>query len=293
MPSKQCIAIETILRTARDLRLRNFDATTALKAKRKQNSKRYIPPRAVRLVMRPECRRIAATTCYTIGKGSKCILYFHGGSYVDPPLIFHWRFLQVLTRRAGVSAVLPLYGRAPQHRCERTVLHMARVYKDVCKRFGVENVIIMGDSAGGGLALALTEYLSNKGVALPQKVVLLSPWLDVDMTGEYPNEAEDPTLSKTELTTFGAAYRGNLPVGHYLASPLFGLTKNMPPLYVYVGEGEMFLSDCQKLKTRADELDIFCQLKTYPEMPHVFVAYPMPDANEAKDDIVRLVSEED
>lgn len=291
MPSKQCIAIEKILRTARDLRLRSFDPTSALRAKRRQNAKRYIPPRAVRLIMRPECRRIASTTCYTIGKGSKCVLYFHGGSYVDPPLIFHWRFLQVLTRRAGCSAVLPLYGRAPQHKCERTVLHMARVYKDVCKRFGVENVIIMGDSAGGGLALALTEYLAKKGAELPQKVVLLSPWLDVDMTGEYPNEDSDPTLSKVELTTFGAAYRRDLPVGNYLASPLFGVTDKLPPLYVYVGENEMFLYDCIKLKRNCDSVGVFCQLKTYPDMPHVFVEYPMPDANEAKDEIVRLVSE--
>lgn len=292
MPSKQCIAIEKILRAGSDLRLKNFDPVQAIKAKRKQNAQRYKLPRSVSLVIRPKRRVIAATTCYSMGKGSKCILYFHGGSYVDPPLIFHWRFLQVLTRQANVCAVLPLYGRAPQHKCHRTVLHMARVYKEVCHRFGVENVILMGDSAGGGLALALTEYLSNKGVALPQKTILLSPWLDVDMTGDYANESQDATLSVQELKVYGASYRRDLPVGYYLCSPLFGLTKRMPPLYVFVGEAELFLSDCKQLKRRADELGIFCQLNTYPEMPHVFVEYPMPDAKQAKEEIVRLVKEQ-
>lgn len=289
MASKQCEAFAAILSKARDMRVKNFDPQVALREKRKQNSKRYKLPRAVSLVLRPRKRLIAATTCYSIGKGSKCVLYFHGGSYVDPPLIFHWRFLQVLTRQAGVCAVLPIYGRAPQHKCERTVLHMARVYKEVCNRFGLENVIVMGDSAGGGLCLALCEYLSNKKVPLPKMAVLLSPWLDVDMTGEYPNEAEDPTLSICELTTYGASYRRDLPVGHYLCSPLFGVVKPLPPLYVYVGEREMFLYDCLKLKQRCDQLGVECNLKTYPEMPHVFVEYPMPDANEAKEEIIELV----
>lgn len=291
MVSKQCQTFENLIRLARDLRLKNFDPTEAVEIKRKQNARRYKLPRSVLLAIRPEKRVIARTTCYSIGKGSKCVLYFHGGSYVDPPLIFHWRFLQVLTRRAGVCAVLPLYGRAPQHKCERTVLHMARVYKEVCNRFGVENVIIMGDSAGGGLALALTEYLSQKGVELPQKLILLSPWLDVDMTGEYDNQEADPALSVAELKTFGASYRADLPVGHYLCSPLFGLPKKMPPMYVYVGTAEIFLSDCKKLKQRADELGLQCTLKIYPDMPHVFVVYPMPDANEAKSEIIDLVKE--
>lgn len=292
MKSKQCVAIEAVLKAARDLRVKDFDESKAIAEKRRQNSKRYRPPRAVELIIRPQKRVIAATTCYRLGKGAKCLLYFHGGSYVDPPLIFHWRFLQVLARRAGVSVVLPLYGRAPQHKCERTVLHMARVYKEVCKRFGVENVVVMGDSAGGGLALALCEYLANKNVPQPKQIILLSPWLDVDMTGDYPNEKDDPTLSKQELTTFGRCYRRGLPQGHYLASPLFGLSKKLAPITIYVGEAEMFLYDCIRLKEKADETGADVTLKTYADMPHVFVVYPMPDANQAKDEIVAMLSEQ-
>lgn len=291
MKSKQCTAVENILKTARDLRLKSFEPQAAIAEKRKQNSKKYLPPKAVRLIIRPQKRVIASTTCYRMGKGTTCVLFFHGGSYVDPPLIFHWRFLQVLCRRAGVSAVLPLYGRAPQHRCERTVLHMVRVYKEVCKRFGAENVVVMGDSAGGGLALALCEYLVQKRVAQPKQIVLLSPWLDVDMQGEYPNESDDNTLSKTELVTFGTCYRRRLPCGHYLASPLFGLRQGLAPITVFVGEAEMFLHDCLRLKQRADELGVQLTLKSYADMPHDFVVYPIPDANAAKDELIALLTE--
>lgn len=291
MKSKQCAAIEALLRKAKPLRTHN-DLQQALERKRKQNSKRYKLPKTVQLIVRPSKLTIAKTTCYKLGKGSTCVLYFHGGSYVDPPLIFHWRFLQQLVREIDVTVYLPLYGRAPQHKCSRTVLHMVRVYRALAEKWGAENIVVMGDSAGGGLALAMCEYLANKNRPQPRRVILLSPWVDVDMTGEYSSQTEtDVALNLEELKCFGKAYRRQLPVGHYLASPLFGLTDKLAETDVFVGGSELFLHDCEKLKEIADGKGVKLNLHVYDEMQHVFLMYPIPEAKEARKKVEELITE--
>ncbi len=289
MKSRQCVAVESLLRKAKPLR-EHEDLHKELAKKRRQNSRKYKLPRSVKLVMHPEKVTIAKTTCYKLGSGKLCVMYLHGGSYVDPPLVFHWRFLQQLTREVPVSVVLPLYGRAPQHRCSRTVLHMVRVYMQLAEEWGAENIVVMGDSAGGGLALAMCEYLANKNKPQPRKIILMSPWVDVDMTGDYSSQFEsDLALNLDELRYFGAAYRHELPKGYYLASPLFGLTDKLAETHVFVGGAELFLPDCEKLKKLADEKNVNMSLYKYDDMQHVFLLYPIPEAKEARKQLEEIL----
>lgn len=291
MKSTQYVAIEALMRGAKALKLANLNPERELERKRLQNSKRYKLPRPVQLIMQPKKLSIAKTTCFKLGSGKTCVLYFHGGSYVDPPLVFHWRFLQHLVKEADVTVYLPLYGRAPQHHCSRTVLHMRKLYSELLDVYDSKDVVIMGDSAGGGLALALCENLVEKGFPVPKQAILLSPWLDVDMTGDYTeSEKADPILIVDELRYFGQCYRAQLPQGHYMASPIFGLSKKLPKLHVLVGESELFLSDCVKLKQMADDVGADVSLYTYPDMPHVFVMYPIPEAKQGREKVVELLT---
>lgn len=280
MKSKQSAAVEALLKRAKALRA--LVEGDELQRKRRQNSKKYKLPRVVKAVLRPKKAVIAGTTCYFVGKGQRCVLYFHGGSYVDPPLVFHWRFLQQLTRETGVSALLPLYGRAPQHQCENTVVHVKNVYMKVAERCGVNNLIVMGDSAGGGLALALCEYLARHNLPQPQKLILFSPWVDVDMTGDYSAQSNDLALDEDLLRLFGRAYRGDLPKRHYMASPLFGVTQKLAPMHVFVGDAELFYPDCLALQRAAEKAGAQMTLYVYPEMQHVFLLYPIPEAKTAR-----------
>lgn len=290
MKSKQSTVIDAILRKAKALHVRAFNPNDALEKKRKQNSSRYKVPQSVKVVLHPEKLTIAKTTVYKFGNGSTCLIYFHGGSYVDPPLIFHWRFLQQLSREANVTVYLPIYGRAPQHHCARTVLHMKDVYFELSRQWGNDNIVVMGDSAGGGLSLAVCEYLANNKIAQPRKIILLSPWLDVDMSNNYEQkETDDPILTVDELRLFGQAYRFNLPKGHYMASPLFGLSDKLAETHVFVGENEVFLPDCVELKNRADKMNVNLTLYRYPEMWHVFLLYPIPEAKEARKKVIELL----
>ena len=292
MKSKQYMAIEAVMRRAKAFKMSNLDLEAELERKRVQNAKGYKLPRAVQLILKPQKLTVANTTCYKLGTGSTCVLYFHGGSYVDPPLIAHWRFLQQLTREADVTVYLPIYGRAPQHHCSRTVMHMRKVYCELLAQYSSEHIVVMGDSAGGGLALAVCENLAEKKLPQPNKAILLSPWLDVDMTGEYEKcKISDPILIFDELKFFGACYRGQLPVGHYMASPLFGLSANLAPLHVFVGESELFYPDCAKLEQLAKDVGAELNLYSYKDMPHVFLMYPIPEAKTARAKVVDILND--
>lgn len=290
MKSKQSTVIDAILRKAKAIRVRSLDMEAELAKKHKQNSVRYKLPKSVRIIMRPEKLVIAKTTVYKLGSGKTCLIYFHGGSYVDPPLIFHWRFLQQLVREADVTVYLPIYGRAPQHHCARTVGHMQDVVCELANEWGNENVVFMGDSAGGGLALAVSESLAENSLPQPKMLVLLSPWLDVDMTNDYAeSESNDPILTVEELRYYGQTYRHSLPQGHYMASPLFGLSDKLPKIYVFVGDSEVFLPDCLELERKAGEVGADITLYRYPEMWHVFLLYPTPEAKEARNEVLKIL----
>ncbi len=291
MKSKQCVAVEALLRKSKPLRTHN-DMQQELKKKKRQNAKPYKLPKGVQLTMRPQTLKVAGTLCYKVGKGKTGIMYFHGGSYVDPPNPFHWRFWQHLTKEADVSVYVVMYGRIPQYHCQRTVTHQKKVYLKLLEQYGSGNLIIMGDSAGGGLALALCEYLAKKGLPQPKKSVLFSPWLDVDMTTDCTAQLEsDVALDLDELKFWGACYRHNLPLGNYLASPIFGISSKLPETHVFVGGAELFLQDCRKLKQIADEVGANVTLYEWAEMQHVFVMYPIPEAKEARKQIVKIISE--
>lgn len=110
------------------------------------------------------------------------VLYLHGGAYVRPITSFHWRFLRSLVEQTGCTFIVPLYPLAPEANCASAVETVRNVYLSECARAGVESLAVMGDSAGGGLALGLCYALRQKAFPLPRSLTLICPWVDVTMT---------------------------------------------------------------------------------------------------------------
>lgn len=290
MKSKQCIAVDALLRKSKPLR-NPADMLQELRKKRRQNARDYKLPYGVQLVIKPQVEVIEGVLCYKVGKGSLAVMYFHGGSYVDPPTPFHWRFWQQLCREADITIYVVMYGRTPQYHCFRTVTKQRKVYQQLLKRHGADNLVLMGDSAGGGLALALSEYLAVKHICQPSKLVLFSPWLDVDMTSDCSAQlSTDFALDLRQLKFWGACYRHNLPEGNFLACPINGVTSQLPPMHVFVGGAELFLADCIKLKHIADQVGAQVTLHIWEEMQHVFVMYPIPEAKAARKCVVEILN---
>ena len=114
----------------------------------------------------------------------------------------HWNFIGRLVDATGVSVTAPIYPLAPEHKCEKLIPQMQELFGQLAEKYGAANMTVMGDSAGGGLSLALAHALRDSGRPQPARLILLSPWLDV--TATHPDQ---PELEKyrTALESVGNA----------------------------------------------------------------------------------------
>lgn len=155
-------------------------------------------------------------------KSDKYILYLHGGAYVLEASYKHWQFLEEIVDRTGMTLVLPDYPLTPKNTYKEVFEMIEPLYRDLIAKVGKDKVILMGDSAGGGMALGLLEKMGVIGEKMPYKTILLSPWLDVTMTNPKVEEKEkvDPVLLKEALIVAGKKYAGEDGIDNYLVNPI-------------------------------------------------------------------------
>ena len=139
----------------------------------------------------------------------RSLFYLHGGAYVRPTAAWHWRWTTRLARELGAQTVMPIYPLAPEFTVEDSFEEMLDLFEEVAAQ-SPRGVVLAGDSAGGGYALALAQALRDRGGAVPEQMVLHAPW--VDLTGTTPGTAEaaerDPWLSLPHLTVYGGFWAG-------------------------------------------------------------------------------------
>ncbi len=220
------------------------------------------------------------------------IFYLHGGGYAFNIVSLHWHFIKKLIRRTGASVTVPIYPLAPENKWDSSYAMVMEAFEQAVSRHGTENIIIMGDSAGGGFSLGVAQTLRNRDSALPRKLVLLSPYLD--QTASDPMQAE---LEKTDILISVEGIRrlsswwmreGEDPA-MFPASPLFETVDRLPPMLVFAGSGEVLLSDSLRLKQKADESGAQIELKVYDRMQHVWMLLPIPEAKKALNEIVEFL----
>lgn len=157
------------------------------------------------------------------------ILYLHGGAYINDASVYQWKFCDKIVQETNAEVIFPIYPLAPNHTWAETYDLLTEVYQDILNDTDAP-VIIMGDSAGGGLAVSFCEYLSEMNLEQPDKMILLSPWMDVSMSNpaaaDY--EASDPMLSAYGLIEMGKCWAGELELTDYRVSPM------VLPLLIYI-----------------------------------------------------------
>ncbi len=167
----------------------------------------------------------------------RCVLYFHGGAYT----IGSAELLQDFTWRIGAAAracVLYFdYRLAPEHPFPAALEDAVTIYRTLVQEFDPRRIAFVGDSAGGGLALATLYKLRDEGLALPAAVVAVSPWTDLALTGPSLklNAAVDPMLNVAILPALAKAYLGGADPRNHYASPLYGDASGLPPTLIHVG----------------------------------------------------------
>ncbi|MDW5595228.1 alpha/beta hydrolase [Conexibacter stalactiti] len=212
------------------------------------------------------------------------VLYLHGGAYVSHAIAPHWWLVGQLARRFGVAATVPLYPLAPLHNCDDAFPFVLAHYRDLLERSAAERIVVMGDSAGGGLALALAQLARAEGLPQPARIALLSPWLDVSMSNAAeidPLSARDPMLAAVGLAEAGRLWAGERSLEDPLVSPLHADLAGLAPISTHIGTHDILLPDARRFARAADAAGHALEHVEYPGMFHVFMAAPIPEARRA------------
>ncbi len=192
---------------------------------------------------------VQITPAYPTGE---YVVAIHGGAFILPPSIFHWINYSVMAQQTGATVQVPIYPLLQQGGTAGTVVPaLAGLISAQIGQHGASNVSVIGDSAGGNLALAAVQHIVIQGHPVPESMVLLSPWLDVGMTNPNIAFVADPLLSIGPAQQIGRAWAGNLPVNDYRVSPLYGSLSGLPPTYVYAGNLDILAPDVFVLQQAA------------------------------------------
>ena len=204
---------------------------------------------------------------------SKYIVYFHGGSYMAEATQNHWDFLEQLVKDTGYTVIMPDYPLTPKNTYKEVYAMVEPLYKEIIEKVGNDNVIFMGDSAGGGLALGLYEKIAEENVGLPIKTILISPWLDVRLQNENIQAVEknDTVLNKEALRIAGIAYAGADGIDSYLVNPIEGDLSTLKNIKIWIGTYDILEPDCQLLQEKAQEVGGDVEIKEYEQAKHIWL----------------------
>lgn len=214
------------------------------------------------------------------------IVYLHGGGYCIGSIDTHRNLVAHLSRAAGARVLNVGYRLAPEHPFAAAVEDATAAYRWVLA-LGADpaSLAIAGDSAGGGLTMAALVSLRDARDPLPASAACLSPWVDLEGTGDsFTSKVDDdPIIHPDSLKQYADAYLAGHDGRDPLASPLYADLSGLPPLLLHVGEREVLLDDSTQLATRADAAGVDVTLEVWDEMIHIwhFFAGLFPEAGEA------------
>lgn len=224
-------------------------------------------------------------------ESNKVILYIHGGSYVGELERYHWSFFKDLIDKTKATIIVPDYPLTPEHTYLEVFKFMEPLYKEIVEKIGKKEFILMGDSAGAGLSLALYQRNGKLNHRLPDKTILISPWLDVRMSNPEIDKINDPVLKKPLLRLSGKKYAGKNGLKSYLVNPVLGPTDKLKNIYILSGTRDMLNPDAKKFAYANKDKITFLE---YKEAIHNFVLMRHKQgtvsAKEGYDKVVEIIS---
>jgi monoterpene epsilon-lactone hydrolase len=226
----------------------------------------------------------------------KVIYYLHGGGYTMGSIDTHLEVVSRLSRATGARALLTDYRLAPENRFPAALEDAKAGYRWLLST-GVKpsQLVIAGESAGGGLTVATLMELRDLQIPLPAAAICMSPWVDMEGLGKsmVTNSSIDPIGRQDDLKMFAEAYLGDADKRTPLAAPIYGNLKGLPPLLIQVGTAEILFDDATRLAERArlDGVDVV--FEPWDEMIHMWHMFPMlPEGNQAIERIAEFMRDQ-
>jgi epsilon-lactone hydrolase len=252
------------------------------------------PPRLTR---RYAINRVSVlgSHCYTLAPrsspGQQHVLYLHGGAYVTEMARAHWEFLAALVDSTHCVVHVPIFPLAPEHTHRETMAMVTEVYRGLSGSIASENLVLMGDSSGGGLALLLAQRLPTLSLPQPRDIVLISPWLD--LTGAHAKAAvrniDDPWLAIPGMEEAARWWAGGCDPAEPQVSPLYGALAGLGRLTVLIGTRDLLVAECRDLHSRALSEGIELRWIEAPGMIHVWPLLPLRQGEVARAAIAAIV----
>lgn len=288
MPSAQSLRVRAVLEEQVTPAFKGLSEVAALRKLWEVLAARSIVPDEVRW----EPVTTGQVACEWVhgpsNRGGQAVVYFHGGAYVIGSAATYRELIGRLSMATGMWVLAPNYRLAPEHPFPAAVDDALAAYRWLLG-IGIEpgRIVIAGDSAGGGLALATLLALRDAGDRLPTAAVLLSPWIDLTCSDDsYASRAEsDPLLTREVLVTLATHYLAGADPKSVLASPIYADLKGLPPLLVHVGSDEVLLGDATHLAERARAAGLDVELQVWDGMWHDFQRFAGRGVIEAQESI--------
>ena len=209
------------------------------------------------------------------------VLYFHGGGYSWQSADTHRRTMARLAAACDAACLGVDYRRSPESKFPAAVEDAVSAYTWLLDQgTDASQVIISGDSAGGGLAIAALLAIRDRQLPLPAGAVCFSPWTDLAVTGATADTADDPIVSGPALRSMAKAYLGDADPRNPLASPLYADLHGLPPVQVQVGTRESLLDDSRRFAAKATEAGVETMLVEHPDVIHMWIVFD-PDLPES------------
>lgn len=231
---------------------------------------------------------INGTQVFTFGddNSENVILFVHGGAFINEINYQHFLYCFLLSRRLNAFVLAPVYPLAPRHSAAETFDMMTGLYKELIQS---KNLILMGDSAGGGFIHSFCQYLKEIDLPQPKQVITFSPWVDVSMGNPPYGSEDDPILGEIGLREIGKSWAGDLDTKDYRVSPLFGDNAGLCKTLIFAGTNEIFYKDIRKYVENLKNDDVDVKFITGEGLFHIYPMFPIPEARTAFKEIKKEI----
>lgn len=233
-------------------------------------------------------RDIGGLEVFTFGdeNAKNTILYIHGGAYVNEINYQHLLYGLKLSRKLDAHVLLPVYPLAPLHKAMESFDLITDLYQSLTSK---NNLILMGDSAGGGFVLSFCQHLKTINLPQPDKIITFSPWVDISMSNSHYDSEKDPILGEIGLREIGKSWAGDLNTKDYLVSPIYGDNECLPRTLIFAGTNEIFYKDIEKYVDNLKRDDVDVKFIIGQGLFHIYPLFPSSEAKKAFKEIKKEI----
>ena len=231
---------------------------------------------------------IDGTEVFSFGdeNSKNTILYIHGGAYINEINYQHLLYCRMMSRKLDAHVFAPVYPLAPSSSAKQTYDVIVQLYEKLIRK---DNLILMGDSAGGGFVHSFCQYLKTADLPQPKQIITFSPWVDISMSNQPFDSENDPILGEVGLREIGKSWAGDFDTLDYRVSPIYGDNTGLPDTLIFAGEKEIFYKDIEKYAENLKNDGVNVKFITGKGLFHIYPLFPIPEAKNAFKEIKKEI----